>query len=133
MPVKPKPIEPGARFGLLTVIAEAEPEPYRCPDGTRRVRTVLCRCECGNERRVELRNAQRGRTRSCGCIRSQQARKAGLPRVWPNPTSPPGSVMAAAQQSGIDRFTIESRLRYGWSWERATSEPPRKRIVQRGV
>jgi hypothetical protein len=40
--------------------------------GTSGVRTVLCRCECGTEKRVGVDNLRKGRSRSCGCIRREQ-------------------------------------------------------------
>ena len=50
----------GQRFGMLTVIAEAEPSKQGKPQWK-------CRCDCGNERTVLGQNLRRGHTISCGC------------------------------------------------------------------
>lgn len=56
-------IASGAVFGRLTVIGEAPRQ------GSRRLRAMLCRCECGTEKVILLGNLRRGQ-RSCGCARS---------------------------------------------------------------
>lgn len=60
----------GQRFGRLTVARRVE----GCPDQTK----WLCRCDCGNERRVWKSSLTSGRTTSCGCrnreLISQRAR-----------------------------------------------------------
>lgn len=51
----------GERYGRLTVLAEG---------GSNRhgKRLVLCRCECGTERRMMATKVRHGQTRSCGCV-----------------------------------------------------------------
>lgn len=49
---------PGARFDALTVVLITE---------TRRGRTCLCRCDCGQERVVKAHHLIQRRTSSCGC------------------------------------------------------------------
>ncbi|MBQ7485901.1 MAG: hypothetical protein IJT77_00210 [Clostridia bacterium] len=56
---KPIIISPGTRFGLLTVLSM---------DG----QYVLCRCDCGNEKRIGKSNLLHGITRSCGCLKKQR-------------------------------------------------------------
>lgn len=59
-------IEPGTRFGR-TVVAE------RCgtyPNGARKFR---CRCDCGAEHKVSAGNLTSGRTKSCGCLKRENA------------------------------------------------------------
>ena len=52
-------IFPGATFGSWTVIEEA---------GMRgKIRYVLCECECGVRREVQLHHLTGGRSKSCGC------------------------------------------------------------------
>lgn len=58
-------IPPGTVFGRLTVIEEA-----RTPGGRR---AMLCRCECGTEKVVDLAKLRAGHTRSCGCLHREQA------------------------------------------------------------
>jgi len=55
----------GDRYGMLTVIAQAEPS----AKGQRR---WLCRCECGAETIVFGGNLKRGTTTSCGCKRRRE-------------------------------------------------------------
>lgn len=52
---------PGAHFGYLTVIREA-----RTPKGRM---AVLCQCECGQQKIVQLGKLMSGHTKSCGCLR----------------------------------------------------------------
>jgi hypothetical protein len=51
-------------FGKLTVIERAGSTRDHRP-------TWLCKCECGNEKVVEGDSLTRGKTKSCGCIRSE--------------------------------------------------------------
>jgi hypothetical protein len=41
-------------------------------------RKILVECECGTEKLVERRFLRGGRTRSCGCLRSETSRTVGL-------------------------------------------------------
>lgn len=52
----------GRKFGRLLVLQKDE---QRTPDG--RIK-VVCRCDCGNECSVSLKNLKSGITRSCGCM-----------------------------------------------------------------
>ena len=54
----------GERFGLLTVLNEAEP--YFQPSGRRLVQWN-CLCDCGNKTIVRTTNLRSGHTTSCGC------------------------------------------------------------------
>lgn len=53
-------VHAGDRFGRLTAIEDRAP-------GAARVR---CRCECGTEVTPLVKNMARGRTQSCGCLRT---------------------------------------------------------------
>lgn len=53
----------GTVFGRLTVIGEAPRV------GARRLRAMLCRCECGTVRTADLNELRRGSVTSCGCAR----------------------------------------------------------------
>lgn len=55
----------GLRFHRFTTIREVEPSPI----GHRR---VLCRCDCGQERTVQLSNLRSGNSKSCGCFLREQ-------------------------------------------------------------
>ena len=65
------PIHIGDKFGYWTVIAE--------PDYISRHNVwVLCRCVCGKEKMVNLVALTRGRSRSCGCHRSDNQSAAQI-------------------------------------------------------
>lgn len=55
---------PGTRFGRWTVLSEAE----KSPAGSRR---LLCRCDCGREKTVQLCNLRSGKSLSCSCVRAE--------------------------------------------------------------
>lgn len=58
----------GERYGRLTVISEAERNRF----GQRR---FLCLCDCGNEIIAKMGCLRIGYTKSCGCLRKEQARR----------------------------------------------------------
>lgn len=53
----------GQKFGKMTVLQD---EPKK---GTRR--RVLCQCDCGNQKVVDLADLKRGHTTSCGCYNKE--------------------------------------------------------------
>lgn len=55
-------VEPGLRFGRLTVVAEM---PHTKP------RKIACICECGEPKIIDIYSLVDGRTRSCGCLRRE--------------------------------------------------------------
>lgn len=67
------------RFGRLTAI-ERLPEDHVMPCGSRAPRW-LCVCDCGVECVVLSRSLLSGRTRSCGCLRQENAREIGRRRA----------------------------------------------------
>lgn len=56
----------GERYGRCVVLGEAE----ATPSG----RAVLCRCDCGNIKTIDLGSLRRGLVHSCGCLRSETVR-----------------------------------------------------------
>ncbi len=56
----------GKRFGRLTVLGQTDETP-------RKNKRWHCRCDCGNEVDVFAGNLLRGRTRSCGCWKSERS------------------------------------------------------------
>ena len=56
-------VTPGQRFGRLTVIREAERQHGH--------RYILCRCDCGNEKSINLNSLVKGMSNSCGCYRRE--------------------------------------------------------------
>ena len=56
------------KYHRLEVIKEVEPKIY--PNG-RKLKRVLCKCECGNEKVINLHSIKKGLTKSCGCLRKE--------------------------------------------------------------
>lgn len=76
-------IKQGDRFGLLTVVEEAEP--YVVPHTGKTKRQVRCVCDCGAVRVVGLRHLRSGATtacRSCGMKTHGQSRRSGAYQSW---------------------------------------------------
>jgi hypothetical protein len=67
---RPKIIE-GEKFGRWTVLEGADDVLYTHRGRVRRLRHFRCRCECGNVRRVSHRNLVEGKSKSCGCLRTE--------------------------------------------------------------
>jgi hypothetical protein len=65
-------IEPGTRYGSLTVISESEPKVLK--SGVEK-RTVKCKCDCGKVKDCTLNGLRQGKIISCGCARKQPHRK----------------------------------------------------------
>ena len=62
-------INPGDRFGMLTIIKQVPKPPDRSSDG----RYYLCKCDCGNEKIACARHLRNGSTKSCGCLSKKTA------------------------------------------------------------
>lgn len=58
----------GKKFGRLTVLERVDD--YVAESG-RRDAAVLCRCDCGNVKRLRASVLKNGNTRSCGCYRKE--------------------------------------------------------------
>lgn len=67
-------IDTGERVGRLLVVDFAEPN----PSGHRQFR---CRCDCGAETVATASNLRSGKTRSCGCLRSDVGLKGTRTRL----------------------------------------------------
>lgn len=61
------------RFGRLVVIAPAENKGKRTQ--------WLCKCDCGNEKIALTDSLRSGNLQSCGCLRTETARKNGLKQL----------------------------------------------------
>lgn len=61
----------GDVFGNLTVLYEIENETPR---------KIQCQCGCGNKKTVNLSNLLKGKSTSCGCLRSFYGKDSGLKR-----------------------------------------------------
>ena len=70
--------EPGRRFGRLNTLASD----FSLPDGTgRRYRVVVCQCDCGTVKVMQVRRLKNGTARSCGCLHREQVAKQ-LTDLW---------------------------------------------------
>lgn len=52
----------GEKYGKLTILSTS-----RVAYGNTTLTEALCRCECGNEKRILLNNLRTGKQTSCGC------------------------------------------------------------------
>ena len=54
----------GVKFGMLTVLKDGN----GLYEGKKKRRSVICKCDCGNEKEVVLRYIKQGKLKSCGCL-----------------------------------------------------------------
>ena len=66
----------GRRFGRLVVLERAGT--YASPDGFHKYATWRCLCDCGNETVVVSQNLRSGDTKSCGCLKTREGKRAYL-------------------------------------------------------
>lgn len=71
----PKPVVPGNKYNLLTIIEEVEP--YLQPNGRLR-RKVKVGCDCGSTVEVMLENLYAGYSKSCGCVGKEKTTIHGM-------------------------------------------------------
>lgn len=64
--------QPGERYGRLTIVREA----HAVRSAGKRVRMVLCVCDCGSEKVVRLASLRGGLTKSCGCLEEERIEAA---------------------------------------------------------
>lgn len=67
----------------------------------------LCRCDCGTERVVPIRNLRHGTSQSCGCLRVESTQKIHLTHGETNPATPEYRAWA----SMISRCTQSTNLK----------------------
>lgn len=95
----------GQTFSKLTVLSNAEP----LSNGSNKLRAVLCRCECGNEKIISQSNLRTGRSRRCGCLVSETAKlNSGAPVKHEQCWSPTYSSWAGMK----DRCTNQNHKSY---------------------
>lgn len=61
----------GEKYNNLTVVEFSHSDKYK-------ERWYKCVCDCGNETVAKSSRLRNGNTKSCGCLRVSEARKAGL-------------------------------------------------------
>lgn len=97
----------GDVFGSWTVIRDLGLQPV----GTGRKQVVLCRCECGNKRKVQVNNLRSGGTRGCGCRRIE--RIAGRHRNY----KPAGMAAARNTYGNYRRGAVTRQLSFEITFE----------------
>ena len=65
----------GKRYGRLTVIKETEF--HTTPSGTKK-RRVLCKCVCGTQKTLTLKDVKCGYVKSCGCYNKEKITSHGM-------------------------------------------------------
>jgi hypothetical protein len=73
---KPEAPLPVRRYGRWTIVEPLTEKP-RAQD------RVLCRCDCGNERRIRFYKLVEGHTKSCGCLRRDRMTGVAWPQLAP--------------------------------------------------
>ena len=66
----------GEKIGMLIIISEDEPDIIKY--GKYSGKRLTVKCECGKIKSVNKRSVLRGRTASCGCLRTKTITKHGL-------------------------------------------------------
>lgn len=61
------------KYGRMTIIDDAEPKMTE----NSVIRYVMCKCDCGAEKKIRLNGLRTGQTKSCGCLQKEKARKTG--------------------------------------------------------
>lgn len=61
----------GKKFNRLTILKEVEPSQYS--KGI--MRNVLCECDCGNQKVIDLNSIKRNKSMSCKCLNKEIASK----------------------------------------------------------
>jgi hypothetical protein len=61
----------GKKFNRLTILKEMEPTQY----SKGMMRNVLCKCDCGNQKVIDLNSVKRNKSMSCGCLNKEIASK----------------------------------------------------------
>lgn len=62
-------VNPGEKYGRLTIIIETDPVPCKNSRGVKRM--FICQCECGVFVPVHIVKLRNGHTKSCGCLQSE--------------------------------------------------------------
>ena len=70
----------GRRFGKLVVTSFAGYFPASI--GAPLMAVWVCKCQCGNVKRIQATNLISGNTRSCGCLRHQKKAEKHLYQKW---------------------------------------------------
>jgi hypothetical protein len=61
----------GLKYGRLTIIREGSSIKY----SKTTMKKVFCKCDCGNEKEIDLNSIKRGKSKSCGCLNKEISKK----------------------------------------------------------
>lgn len=84
----------GKKFGMLTIIAQAE---KTNPNPNDTYTYWLCRCDCGNTKVISYKHLTQGHTISCGCYRAKKASERA---------SDPNSNLSIARKTAVHSHRI---------------------------
>lgn len=110
----------GQTFGQLTVLEKVDP--YISPAG-HKIARYSCKCVCGNIVTVNGMYLKNGRTRSCGCIRRENAKKQGLSNSKGNRYEFEGDVSKCYFSNADGYFLFDTEdyeLIKNYTWHRDT-------------
>lgn len=99
-------IASGTRFKMLTVINEIEPR-IRSNGKIRRV--LLCRCDCGVEKKILFQSFTVGRVASCGCLQKKIVKEGAFARKHGLSAHP----LFTVWKRMIERCTVPNSKNYG--------------------
>lgn len=75
--MKPNTFSVGEKYDRWEVLSSSHTIQYYGKNN-RPVRCYLCKCECGKEQLVRGDYLLQGRSKSCGCLRSDRAKQVGI-------------------------------------------------------
>ena len=88
----------GKKYGKLLILKYVEDKKTKHSNSY-----YLCKCDCGNEKIIELRSMKSGRVKSCGCIQKERIRKIGKESKLPFGESPFNSLYIRYVKSAENR------------------------------
>jgi len=106
----------GEVYGRLTVIEHSHTKRYSTSKQT--VQHWLCRCTCGNTVTVSSNSLNSGGTRSCGCIRKEEAARRRLEQLAKNPNRG----LSKTQEYDLWSAAKERSVRFGREFSIAVSD-----------
>lgn len=126
-------ITTGQRFGNLIVIREVEPEfkSYPPKNTNRKIRRILCRCDCSIEKIINLEKLRSGNTKGCGCLRKPPSQRTHGDTGSPEYNSWKGMIDRCENESSIGYHNYGGRgikvcNRWRYSFENFLSDMGRK-------
>jgi hypothetical protein len=104
----------GLRYQRFTILREVEP---RIDSYNKKKIMLLARCDCGNERTVQLSNLKTGNTHSCGCRRREFIAEANAAKAVPQKWTIEGDIAwleVSGRRAIIDSQDVPIAEQYRW-------------------